>query len=473
MRALLIAASTAALLGAGAAQTPDRLEPGKQGETLPGEATVLPVPYSKGINVIGHSDVWKRGGNVVLAAVDHCAYISSGGSQNLESILPGVAGKDPAQEGVAVVDVSNPKAPKAVKLLRDKGSIHAAETISAISAPGREVLVAGDYGGGKPDKPDRPAWLSIYDASTCAAPKLMAEIKWPENAHMVTLSPDGKHVYGTIIDPFTSKGGVQVMDISDMAHPRFVGKFGATRADGSRFEFAAHEVAISPDEKRLYVGIIGSTGGDLNQDFKSKSFGPQSVGPEAGGFYIFDNGDLVAGRASPRLKLIGTAQHAGWHSPARANIGDVPYIINAGELGACPGAWPRITNIADEKSPRIIGEFRLAMNKPENCPERTAIEKATGGIVGRPGIAASHFQDVDSATHTRLGLFPMMWAGLRIADLRDPANPTEIAYFKPGDICMSHVHYAAKSGQIWFSCTASGFWVIALKPEVTAKLGGR
>ncbi|MBU6268649.1 MAG: hypothetical protein KGN34_13975, partial [Sphingomonadales bacterium] len=103
-----------------------------------------------------------------------------------------------------------------------------------------------------------------------------------------------------------------------------------------------------------------------------------------------------------------------------------------------------------------------------NCPPRNAIEAATGGLVGRSGVASTHFQDVDNSADTRLGLFTFMYAGLRIADLRKPENPTEIAYFKPGDPCMSHVRYRPESGQIWVACNASGFYVVALKPSVRA-----
>lgn len=91
--------------------------------------------------------------------------------------------------------------------------------------------------------------------------------------------------------------------------------------------------------------------------------------------------------------------------------------------------------------------------------------------MGRAGTASTHFQDVDDADNTTLGLFPFMYAGLRIADLRNPADPREIAYFKPGDPCMSHVHFVKDSGQIWFACNASGFYVIALKPQLRKSLG--
>jgi len=291
----------------------------------------------------------------------------------------------------------------------------------------------------------------------------MAEVKWPEPSHTVTVSPDGKRVYGTIISPFTGGGGIEVMDISNLANPRFVGKFAATRPDGSSFEFAAHEIRFSPDERRIYAGVIASKGGDLNAGIKLMPPNAKGLGPQAGGVYVLDNSDLAEGRPDPKMRLIGTAQHAGWHSPALARIGGRPYVVNAGELGACPGAWPKITDLSDETNPRVIGEFRLAMNREENCPAPGPIAKASGGVSGDPGTASTHFNDVDSATDTRLGLFPFMYAGLRIVDLRKPALPVEVAYFKPGDVCASHVRYDESTGNIWFACGSSGFHVIALE----------
>ena len=110
------------------------------------------------------------------------------------------------------------------------------------------------------------------------------------------------------------------------------------------------------------------------------------------------------------------------------------------------------------------------MNFKDNCPPRAKTEAATGGITGRLGTAASHFNNVDSATDTRLGLFPSMYAGLRIVDLRKPDDPAEVAYFKPGDSCMSHVRYVLRSGQICFACMDSGFWIIKLKAGVRARM---
>lgn len=441
-------------------------EPGRQGEILPGEARVLPQPYAKGVQLVGHEPLGGRTGNIQLAWIDSCAYVTS--------TLPGLPGgmkADDPRSGVAVIDVSNPAAPRQVGLLRDHGAIQTTETIHAVSAHGRKVLVAGSYAGGNSMfGPKDPPYLDIYDVSDCAKPKLMAEYVWPENAHTVTLSPDGRFVYGTNqsqTQPFTGHGGLQVLDISDMAHPRFVGKLGVEGPDGKHFEFAPHEVSVRADGRRIFAGVTDSTGGDLNPGLK-EGFSLERTLPETGGIYILDSSDLADGKPNPKLRLIGEAPHAGWHSVMPANIDGVPYLVAGGELSPCPGAFPQIVNIADEKHPFIAGQFRLAMNHAENCPADAQDMKNFGAP-----FATLHYNDVDSAVHTRLGLFNFTAAGLRIADLRDPANPVEVAYFRPGDMCTGHVRYLPKSGAIWFACVESGFWVIKLSREGRAALNHR
>ena len=469
--ALLAAVVTGLAAGSPSAATPNRVEPGKQGETLPGEEVALPVPYSKGVNVVGHDPIGGRTGNLIMAWSGTCAYVADGMTIKPDGgLLQLPVGPT---SGVAVIDVRNPAAPRTVRYLTDKGALNATETLHVSQARGRPILAASTYGGVEGMSAPKEGWLSIYDVSACTRPKLLAEVQWPEPVHTLRVSPSGRYVYGPVLNPFTGAGGIAVMDISDRAKPRFVGKFGVTRADGTNYQFAPHEVVFSANERRLYVGVVSSQGGDLNRHFRNTRPGipsAESVGQEAGGFYILDNTDFAEGKPDPKFRLIGTAQHAGWHSPALATFAGKAHVVNAGELGACPGAWPRITDISDEANPKLVGEFRLAMNHAENCAWPTAMERATGGLVGRAGVASTHFQDVDSAENTRLGLFSFMYAGLRIADLRDPAKPAEIAYFKPGDPCMSHVRYDRARGHIWFACNASGFWVIELKPGVRSAL---
>ena len=468
----------------GAIPSAENPEPGLSGAPIPGlddgngsvsvmGGVVYPKPFFHGVRVVGHSPT----GGMQMGWIDHCAYLA--GSD-------GLGGK-----GIAVVDVSNPSAPRDVKVLTDPGASVATENFDArVTSSGRKIVIGGDraVGGTTNDPPSR---LSIYDASNCENPRHMAEYVWPEGLHTVHISPDGMRVYGTRIEPMTGAGGIDVLDISDMAHPRYIGKFGVTGADGRTWEFAPHNLIFSPDEKRLYAATIGSRGGDMNQEFTTPDgvFSYERYGPRAGGVYILDSSDFALGRADPHLRLVGTAAHAGWHDTSLANINGTPYLVGTGEgVIPCPGAFPMITNVADESHPRVVGEFRTDLNRPEHCappPPQPSMAKTASGLVDYPTAAAkatamgassrqsSHYSSVDSATKTRLGLFSMTGAGFRIADLRDPAHPLEVAYFRPGPGCSGFSRYVEDTGQIWMSCGKAGFYVLELTPEVRAALQRR
>lgn len=220
MRRLLFAISAVGLIAA----TPsgDRLEPGLQGQTMPEDlkTEILAQPYSRNVHLVGHTSIGNRWSNLQMAWADNCAYISSTiPDMNLAGFEANPRA-DKSQSGVAVLDVSNPRRPRQAALLRDRDALYATETMHAVSAPGRKVLVAGAYAGGKPGAfEENAAWLDTYDVSSCARPRQMSQYKWPENVHMVTISPNGKRVYGTIIETF-SGGGIFVLDISDLARPR-------------------------------------------------------------------------------------------------------------------------------------------------------------------------------------------------------------------------------------------------------------
>ena len=460
----------------------DNPEPGLSGAPIPGPApeadqpssvfggTVLRRPYASGVRIVGHSPT----GGMQMGWIDHCAYL---------------AGSDgPGGKGIAVVDVRNPRAPRDVKVLADGGAAQATENFDArLTTSGRRIVIGGDraVGGTTNDPPSR---LSIYDATDCENPRLMAQYTWPEGTHTVHISSDGMLVYGTRIEPMTGSGGIHVLDISDMTHPRYLGKFGVTGPDGRTWQFGPHNLTFSPDGRRLYAAAIGSRGGDMNRDFTTPDgqFSYERYGPNAGGVYILDSSDFALGRPNPKFRLVGLAEHAGWHDTSLANINGVPYLVGSGEgVIPCPGAFPILTNIADESHPRVVGAFRTDMNRPENCPAAppppptamTANGKidypsaaARAAAMSRSSKQSSHYSSVDSATRTRLGLFSMTGAGFRIADLRDPTAPREIAYFRPGPGCSGFSRYVDRSGQIWMSCGAAGFFVLELSPEVKASL---
>src|SRR5580658_4343553 len=118
----------------------DHLELGLQGQSMPGDLNgkILPRPYSKGVRLIGHSEILNRDSNMQLAWIDNCAYVSSSQFSTAKMLMGATKANNQSTAGVAVIDVSDPNLPKMVRLLRDRGSIDATETIHAVAATDRK-----------------------------------------------------------------------------------------------------------------------------------------------------------------------------------------------------------------------------------------------------------------------------------------------------------------------------------------------
>lgn len=123
------------------------------------------------------------------------------------------------------------------------------------------------------------------------------------------------------------------------------------------------------------------------------------------------------------------------------------------------------------RPPVRVSELGLAINEPVNC-----LVQLASGV--HPTI---HYNEVDDPDDTTFALLGMGTAGLRLFDVRDPANPTEVAYFNSGlistddgpavlDSVFSHVAYNASTGHIWLPTRSGGFWVLELGPQGRAVL---
>ena len=74
-------------------------------------------------------------------------------------------------------------------------------------------------------------------------------------------------------------------------------------------------------------------------------------------------------------------------------------------------------------------------------------------------------------------------AGYPQTAVRNPAQPTEVAYFNPGDVdptakvkldqAWGHIRYVPETGEIWFATATGGFWVVQLEQGVQAVEGGQ
>jgi hypothetical protein len=496
MTALIVAGVLGALVlpASGTTTEPDVSPavcgPGDAPETgIQGELTTADIlsgrsqePYNCGLTLIGSTDIGDRGANWQLAKIDHCAYVGSLKSTFATGwILPGGQGgtNDPVStrdpHGIAVIDVSKPSSPTPVQVLRTPGSLDVVETMHAVETDDRAVLAGAAYGGSQ--APDAPAAeylsaaLDIYDASgDCTQPQHKSTVYWPRNVHNITIGPDATRVYGTA-GFFEGTQSIMVMDIADMANPRLMGDFPLVFPDGSTPR--CHHASISSDEKRLYCA--GRLSGQADG----------TDGPS-----IWDIGEVIEGRPDAQIRFIGEPDKGpgGWHHAAPATIDGKPYLVAANELGSCPGVSPKLYDISDETKPVYVGEFELAMNRPENCTQERRNTTMLGNVT-------SHYNAVDNPEDTTIGLFGFMSGGLRIADLRDPTNPVEVAYYKPGanpdarlqnaGIHSSNLYfndkvtdstgsinvYDKETGYIWFVGQTTGFHVVDLQPQARKLLG--
>ena len=387
--------------------------------------------YNCGVALIGHADLGGHGGHANMAWAGPCAYVASSG------------------QGISVVDVSDPTNPTKVTTLHGSGSDFTLETIAATRTNGRSVLVAGRYG--NVTVRGVPSPMDIYDVSDCTHPKLMSTFGFPENIHNLTFSPDGTRVYTTL--------PIQGLDITDLAHPVYLGNL---QSQIPAMGTVAHEVMLSPDGNTMYVG------GQL---------------PWSPTFSIIDITDWPA-----RPPVVLSQVEGRGHSIRLARMNGHTYALHSEESIVGPtakgcvteafnpfggAAQPWLSDVSDPTKPEMrISQFKLEINDPSNCGTQYADGEN----------ASVHYHDVDSPVNTTFAMLSMWNAGLRIVDIRDPRNPTEVAYFNPGafltpsddvvlDKAWGHIRYIERTGQIWFASQSGGFWVVELEPQVRAALG--
>jgi hypothetical protein len=406
--------------------------------------------YNCGLALVGYDPLGGRGGNANMAWAGDCAFISGA--------------------GIAVVDVGDPANPVHVTTLHGPGSDETIETLHAVDAPDRSILVAGRYGfGGANGVGMAPAPVDVWDVRDCRNPVLLSSFTMPANVHNLTLSADGTRLWSTL--------PLQAADLTDPTQPRYLGDLEAQlRASGPFALEYAHEVWPSPDGRRIYVG------GQIALDEQ---------------LFIID----VEGWPARPARVVGQAPYPG-HSVRPATIDGTPYLLHSDESilnptakGCVPdvftpvggAAQPFLTDISDEGSPVTRSQFRLPINEPEHCVEQ----------VLSLSNASVHYNDVDDPDDTTFAMLSMWNAGLRVVDVRDPAHPTEVAYFNPGrfelagdpgggtgigaglalltpnglDQAWAHSRYVPETGHIWLTTRSGGFWVLELEPQVRAALG--
>jgi hypothetical protein len=474
----------------------DRLEPGLQGQIpiasqLNGDSA---KGYRKGLKLVGQNTILDRGANFSMAWIDDCAYVTTTSPGQIFGPLasPYADAKFNPLNGMAVIDAANPANPKLINILQSPAMLAPHESLHANQQ--RKIIVATRGGG---------TAFDVYDARDCRNPKLTASINLglgltlpkipvlsqilqgipggldsldlglPFAGHALCLSDDGRTAYAT--SSMSTNAAINLDNIND---PKLIQLFAP----------AGHDCGLSPDGNRLYLAQFG---------FIALGVGLPN-GPAVGqnGLGIYDVSSLhnrstppapfLIGAAPPQISflpwtnvLIGEAPTAGSHTARWFRNGGRTYLYSSDEwptAGICPWAHGRIIDITDEANPVKVSDIKLEVNDPAKCLQ-TEIDVAnySAHYVG--------FDDVQNATT----LFTTHYTGgLRVWDIRNPAQPKEIAYWHPvpnpktpivplaeffgssaarWDAVPTYVRYRPETGHIWIASYSAGFQILAFTPS--------
>jgi hypothetical protein len=369
-----------------------------------------------------------EGSSFSSTVYDHCAYYSTWISPRLE------------HPGVTVLDVSDPHQPKATAWLDDPGMLYANESLQA-DAKQKILVGAGAW--------DSTAFYAYDLSQDCAHPKLISATSLPATLiHYGRFGPDGKLFYGAIWTGAETPEGYYaspkyrpgdpppsafyVIDMANPAKPRTI----ATWVPKDK-TWLSHSATVSADGNRAYVTMLR----ELDDQLKS---------PNVNGLVILDISDFQARKTNPQVRVVGTdfwddSHYAQFAYPV--TVKGKPYIVftdASGSIGAgkwgheaddkvpdnsCDSGKPshgfaRLIDISDEKHPKTVSRLILEVSDPKRCRD-VMLDPAMGYKYGTEACST----DNDGDAH--ILACAQFEGGIRVFDIRNPAAPREIAYYKP------------------------------------------
>jgi hypothetical protein len=371
--------------------------------------------YTCNLELVGQFE--GEGAGFDLEVLDTCAYYATAPNPKMR------------HPGTVVLDVSDSRNPRATAYLDTPAMLNPIESLAVDAA--RKVLLAS--------KPAQTAAepFDVYDLSPdCRHPRLQTTKVLPNvMSHSGEFGPDGELFYGTSWDIPAQEGtlpnstlpplsAVFVIDMSDSSAPKRI----ATWIPQEQWK--THSISVRKDGRRAYVAM---------------SWRPSS-GDRARsehGLVILDIDDFQSRRSKPEFRLVSTLFWDDTHEAqfiVPATINGSSYLIFTdltGAIGyvhpaspdACksgkPGhGFPRIIDISDEKTPRVVAKLMLEVSLPSRC-ERVSHDPTA--VFGYGSVAC----DVDSRENAQLLACGFFEGGLRVFDIRKPDEPREVAYYKP------------------------------------------
>lgn len=443
-------------------------------ESVQGETTLAerfaPGPakaYNCNLELVGQFE--GEGAADGFDAYKDCAYFS---------IAQGAQTQHP---GVAVIDASDARHPKPTAYLNSPAMLAAFESVRVDQRS--KLLIAS-----KMSTTD-PTPFDLYDLSAdCRHPVFKSSVAFPGvYAHSGTFAPDGRTYYAAKW-PSDAKASVFAVDVSDPSTPSLLAMWLPPTLN-----WITHSATVSQDGSRVYVSPKRMT-----------SDQETSVNPN--GLVILDASDIQARKPRAQFRLISSLFWNDSHGaegmmPVKVhgraylvfsdNLGSIGYTspvpANACDSGNPGEGFARIIDISDEKHPKTASRLILEAAEPSNCSKVMHDPTMYGGY-------GSFACSVDDDENGELLACADFEAGLRVFDIRDPAHPRELAYYKPparrtesrngsqyyeltsppqdhttdsvidinGPIFRNHGH------EIWFTSVDNGFQVVRFSDRFVA-----
>jgi hypothetical protein len=309
--------------------------------------------------------------------------------------------------GTQVIDVSDPAHPVLTTNLDTPALDGPWESLKVNEKRG---LLAGVGGFGSDGS--GPMYFDLYDVSKdCAHPTELASLPIDlPLGHEGQWAPDGMTYYGSA----TYTGTYAAIDVSDPHNPKLVTTFHNPTSP------LGHGLSISDDGKTAYLVGIGGSSPSCTSDSLS----------------IADVSQIQSRSPAPLVTQTGslcwpdgsTAQHT-----IPITYGGRHYLVYVDEGGGTtpldltgPAGAARIIEIEDPTNPFIVSKLKLEIQMPANSALQTADTAGNGSF----GYEA-HYCAVDRENDPTALACGYFQSGIRVFDIRDPAHPSEIAYYNP------------------------------------------
>lgn len=340
---------------------------------------------------VGHEPLGGRGWNAGLALAYPCAYV---GNRRAPQI--------------AIVDVTDPAHPALVGALTPAPS---AQPVELRVIPDLGLLVVLNF------SPD-PTVLT-YDVRDCRNPKPLGALGLEAVPHEFFLWRDRTRparllMYVAMFNH--NQPDLQVVDLSDPAHPRKVTAWTASD-EGARGTL--HSLSVSSDGTRAYLALW------------------------EGGFLVADTSDLARNVPDPHVRLVrdasGFAPAPGVNVHSAVLLDNSRYVLLTQEVYDCPFAGLLIADIANESHPHIVGRFDL----PEN-------DAACDSLPQADAVFTSHNPLVVASLTGDLVFVTWYGGGLQALDVSHPAQLRRVGLFVPkGEGAARESYIGTYPAQMW------------------------